>query len=317
MTQSGFSPQGMAALAPDGWSVRALPVDSDDTTEIDWMADYATQLRANLVITDLCHRDTLACPDKLIEYHRRLRECAELKVLSIEDCRMPVYTSSIAVVPYVCRENPVPRAEGNCEVLSGLDFCILSPRLVSASRQPRQIATCARRILVCIGGGDPFGLTGRILPELVSMPRLEIHVVLGAGFDDDTLRSLRVIAAQGEATTHVLVALDDLSQELLWADVAIFGEGLTKFEAAVAGTPGILISQYDHHADLLHDFLAAGSAHYAGAVDELVLGQIGDEVTSLLDDRSRRVQQSKAGKNLIDGRGGDRVAERVLALSSQ
>ena len=306
------APQLMNDLSKQNWQVVAHERSNGWLDDAEQTIDIARSHGARVVVTDLCHREHLDNPAIVGKYHDVLM-MSKLKVMSIEDCRMTSFTSDVAVVPYQCPGEPRDRAMQHCEVLCGLEYAIFSSGVVALSERKRKLRTDACRVLVCIGGADPKACTLLVMHALCDLAGLRLRFVAGPAMRDEQLASLRRFAS-GKKNIDVLTGVSDLADHLEWCDVAVTGEGLVKFEAAVTGTPTILISQFDHDSALLHDFLGIGSVQYLGAIDALEDNAIANAVSTLLADIKKRRSYSDAGKAYIDCHGVTRVCERLHDL---
>lgn len=309
-TQPGWR-EATGPLADAGWNVHELDPDLSDEDDAGATAALARQLKSDLVITDLCHQKFLEDPERLARYHTKLRQEGAPFVLSIEDCRMTRFTSNAAIIPYDCPPGQAQRETANgCRLYEGLEYYICRKEFTEAARAPREIHFPARHILVSVGGGDPTGLTIKIAKAIMSLgdQSLEFRIFLGLGADDKVHA-----ATAGHPGAEVRPYTDDMAGEMLWADLLITGEGLTRFEAALTGTPSLTISQFEHDSDVLKYFYGRGTTRYAGAGDALSVSDLASLIQSLLDDKDARAEQSRTGKEILDGRGMERIAAEILA----
>jgi spore coat polysaccharide biosynthesis predicted glycosyltransferase SpsG len=103
-----------------------------------------------------------------------------------------------------------------------------------------------------------------------------------------------------------------MAELFLWADLSITGEGFVKYEAAITGTPNLMISQFDHDSLPIQSFLKIGSAKYLGPGENLSEHDIAAAIDTLLNDFEARSALSKAGKKALDGRGIERIFNEIL-----
>lgn len=319
LRESPETDQIIKPLAKDGWNIHRLPEAANSQEDAIATASAANEAEATLIVTDLCHRDYLNEPTALPKYHRRLRGTVSAKVISIEDCRMECFTSHMAVIPYDCGgAAQTNKALDGCEILSGLDYYTCRGELSDAAAAPRDIRPAAQRILVSIGGGDPMGLTARVSKALtlIDRDRCEARVFIGPAATAE--HSNRVSeTCKGHQHIEVMFFTDEFAEQLLWADIAIIGEGLIRYEAAMMGTPSLTISQFDHDSDMVRNFFAQGSTRYIGAENSITEDEIADAVTSLLENQDARRTQSEAGKKMVDGRGAERIATHINTFFEQ
>jgi len=165
-----------------------------------------------------------------------------------------------------------------------------------------------RRLLVSLGGGDPLGLTDRLLDAMLPFDDIEVRVTRGGlvadGPDGD-------IVARGEGVTAVT---GDLADSLAWADLAILGAGTSLWEAAHLGLPVIAVVVADNQTATSESARKAGFALRRDGRDANAIPDTLADVRSLLFDRNRLDAMSDAGRRLIDGRGVSRVWERLEGM---
>src|SRR5439155_19982228 len=140
--------------------------------------------------------------------------------------------AALVVSPYV--HTPAVRRRG---FLGGPRYFVFRSPFLAASRHRRVVRRNASRVLVTLGGSDPARLTAKVLNALAhgARPHLEIHVIVGPRFVPalrDEIRS--AMGALGRGVT-LLPHDTDMAGAMLWADLAITNDGLTKYETAVTG----------------------------------------------------------------------------------
>jgi UDP-2,4-diacetamido-2,4,6-trideoxy-beta-L-altropyranose hydrolase len=308
--------ESVLSVIPEDWHVVSLPVDARPKDDARLTAAAATRLNANIVVTDLCHQDMLKEPNALAAYHGQLRANMAARLISIGDCRVPRYASDLAIVPYDC---PGPAGFDEDErILTGLNYYICRPEFAEAAAADREIGGEGCRILVCIGGSDPLGATAMVAKALSGegFDGVEARLIVGAGASDGLFAEVKEIC-RGREGLSVRRHAENICADLCWADLAVLGEGLTKFEAALVGTPSLIISQFDHDSEVVRRFYAYGTAKYAGRVDELTAADIAREILTLLDDADARRTQSLAGRKLLDGHGAQRIVAEMQKLTSE
>jgi spore coat polysaccharide biosynthesis predicted glycosyltransferase SpsG len=97
----------------------------------------------------------------------------------------------------------------------------------------------------------------------------------------------------------------------LWCDLAITGDGLTKYETAVTGTPSIIVARPDSNARINANFIAGGTAVCAEPGADGRWAGLPPAIRCLVEGRAAREAMSRRGRQLVDGRGLDRVLDRI------
>jgi spore coat polysaccharide biosynthesis predicted glycosyltransferase SpsG len=195
----------------------------------------------------------------------------------------------------------------------GVEYAILRPDFAAFAGAKRSIRRTVRDVLISFGGGDPCGHTLRVLRALVARcdPKAVLHVVLGASFRGAD--EVEAIAAKARVHIEVLQRVREMAALMARCDIGFTGGGTTMMEMAAVGTPNIVLPQTARESKFAAVFEARGA----------VLRLRKREVTSAdavvrafervgLDADCRR-RMSRAGRNMIDGRGRDRTADLILA----
>jgi CMP-N-acetylneuraminic acid synthetase/spore coat polysaccharide biosynthesis predicted glycosyltransferase SpsG len=176
----------------------------------------------------------------------------------------------------------------------------------------KEVRAEPRMVLLSFGGSDPQGLTLKAARALAGLPpEVELLAVAGPAFS--YRREFEALAAAlprrvpliHEAGGHIA----DLMQE---ADVVVCSGGMSVYEIAALGTPGIVIAQNAREDGRMRAFARRGTVEYLGLGTEVDADTLGGAVIALLRDASRRREMSARGRELVDGQGALRAAELVL-----
>jgi UDP-2,4-diacetamido-2,4,6-trideoxy-beta-L-altropyranose hydrolase len=205
-------------------------------------------------------------------------------------------------------ETPYRDRRPNTRLLLGPRFALVREefRLWSAPRPA--IPARARRVVVTFGGSDPDNVSERVLAGLGAVPGpLEILLLIGAA-------NVRRIALQDAASrcphpVEVVVDARDMAARLASADLAVAAAGVTALELARVGTPHIAIVLAENQRPGALAMASEQIVVNLGWHADVVAESIGAAVAALVDDAERRAEMSRRGRELVDGRG----AERVLA----
>lgn len=176
----------------------------------------------------------------------------------------------------------------------------------------KEIRTEPRLVLLSFGGSDPQGLTLKAARALASLPAsVEILAVAGPAFgfrrEFEALGSelARKIPLINEAGGHIA----DL---MLEADVVVGSGGMSVYEIAALGTPGVVLAQNLREDRRMREFARHGTVDYLGLGTEVGEDRLRQAVDALLADVARRGAMSDRGRRLVDGLGAARAAELVL-----
>ena len=201
------------------------------------------------------------------------------------------------------------------ETLAGPAYALVRPAFVErrdAVLARRARGEAPRRLLVSLGLTDVEAITARVVEAVLpACGELGLDVVLGAGAP--SLERLRAIS-QSDARVSLHVNTQDMPTLTAAADLAIGAGGSSVWERCCLGLPSITLVLADNQRPNAQALQAAGATLTleAGAAD--FEGSLRATLQRLTADAPLRQVVSQAAASLCDGRGADRVADRLLAL---
>jgi spore coat polysaccharide biosynthesis predicted glycosyltransferase SpsG len=152
---------------------------------------------------------------------------------------------------------------------------------------------------------------------LATLPHeIEIVAVAGPAFSyraefEALARTLpRKVTLINEASGHI-------AELMLEADVVVGSGGMSVYEIAALGTPGLVLAQNAKEDQRMREFARHGTVEYLGLGTEVDETALARAVVALLDDVPRRRAMSARGRALVDGQGALRAAELVLGSAHQ
>ncbi len=186
------------------------------------------------------------------------------------------------------------RPPGPANWCCGLAYACLRPVFSEAKAAP--LSESARRVLITTGGGDPDGAAERLIDASREvLPDTELRLVVGP-------------QTSGPVPPDVVLvhAPESLYDEMHAADLVICGAGQTAFEAISLGVPTIAVP------------LVSNQFANAARLEEARVARVvwpGEDprphLSALAANPGLRVALGRRGRTKIDGRGADRVAERI------
>lgn len=214
--------------------------------------------------------------------------------------------------------------EHSHEELAPLNFNIcLRPELMPVADvwrdvDRREAGGLAGNVLICFGGSDPKNATGLVLEFL--RQGLErgtvaqdfcLHVVIGPFFEHGAaIRGLaasypRHINVQGPLTPAALCLL---ARSM---DIAVTTGGGTMYEFSAIGLPCIIIPILDKMAANAAPLAEYGAVIATRRIDYITADDF-IEVFNRLMGADERAQLSRLGREVIDGRGAERIAHELI-----
>jgi spore coat polysaccharide biosynthesis protein SpsF len=195
----------------------------------------------------------------------------------------------------------------SCKVRIGWEWSLLGFDPVPYRR--KEARSGPPQLIVSMGGSDPEDFTRLALKAVMRVTTLlQARFVIGPGFADSGALAKEIEAAGFEALYNVA----DLAAEFARADLALISFGVTAYELAALGVPSLYLTLTQDHADSASAFCRAGM----GEIVRQDPDSIASALTKLIGDRSRRDAMSESGRATIDGKGAERIAAELAAVSA-
>jgi UDP-2,4-diacetamido-2,4,6-trideoxy-beta-L-altropyranose hydrolase len=237
-----------------------------------------------------------------------------LKILCIDelggshlDCDIVVNPSIVSGYHHYTSDNP------NFRVMTGPRYLAMSEEYERLNSTPKYIPEKIRSIIVTMGGTDRSGATLNIIRALDEFKEdTLVNVVIGGGFAHAGDLQEH-IGSKPHPNVVVHSNLKSLGQFLFDSDIGFTAGGNTLAEMACVGTPALVLYEDPHEKDHGMAFQEKGFGVCIGrgadSPIEMILKALED-----LSDRDRRDAFSRAGRELVDGKGAERILDAALEL---
>lgn len=184
--------------------------------------------------------------------------------------------------------------------------------------KPIGIKDKARKVLFLAGGSDPAGAAVKFAKEVLKHDDdLEFSIVMGR-----MAQSFDEVSAMAESSNGRINAyrdVQDMAGMMLDSDIAVSASGSTLYELCRCGVPTIDYILADNQRMIAEGFAKAGAMICMGDLqkDETLFAKLYDELTSLADDKDKRMALSEKASKLVDGKGAARLAEGIMNLKTK
>lgn len=194
-------------------------------------------------------------------------------------------------------------------------YVALRSEFQEAHKRGKTVRGKVQELLVTQGGSDTYGFTPRILRALEGMAvRPHCTVVIGPAFRHEAELKEAVSAATMDFS--ILRNARNMAELMRNADLAITAGGLTMFELACVGTPSLVVCAEPFEVETAARLEKAGAVLNLGFGGSLDYTRLPESVDALAEDAEMRSTMSRCGKQLVDGKGCERIVrlirERVL-----
>ncbi|WP_449441063.1 MULTISPECIES: UDP-2,4-diacetamido-2,4,6-trideoxy-beta-L-altropyranose hydrolase [Pseudomonas] len=189
-----------------------------------------------------------------------------------------------------------------CRTLFGPRFAMLRDEFCCPAIE---IKPQARRVLVNFGGFDAAMQTHHAMLALADFHELEVDFVAGAG--NPAWAQMQTLAAdRPHWRLHSFVS--DFYRMMSQADLFIGAGGGTSWERAAMGLPTICIAVSNNQQANGEVMAAAGAHVFMGTREQVSVEQLRLAIGFVADNRSLRQSLAVRSRELVDGRGAQRVA---------
>lgn len=302
---SATLPEGLAARAAAGrgFTVRHIDAPAWSPADAAAVATLARDLNAPAVVTDsyLYEATYLAA-----------LQAGALHVTAIDDlARLKSYPCDVLVNPNLAGVDALyaGKADGATRLL-GPRYVMLRREFAVHRNSVRSIAPVARRLLTTFGGVDPRNGGAVALEALAQLPHLSVDFVIGAAnARGDEL------AAKAATLDNVTVLRDarDMAARMMACEMILSAGGTTVWEAAALGAPMLLAAAAPEEAAAATRLARGGLCRFLGDIDALSAPALAAAIDDFAQDMAARARSSVLGRELVDGRGAERVVETIRA----
>lgn len=200
-------------------------------------------------------------------------------------------------------------------LLLGPKYLPLRPEFAESTPSFKDTSAAPKNILISLGGGDPDNVTSQVLRSLADFSD-NLHLTAVIGPANENWQSLNEFAQNSDADRITLLKSPYNMPELMaQTDMAILAGGSTVWEAMYMGVPVILLSYAENQLRVVNKLKEMGLALYAGHFNGQIPPTFRRHCKTMLQDSHLRRQLSEQGRQLIDGRGSERIIQTMLTYT--
>jgi len=264
---------------------------------------------SKVMLLDINYCSTIEQRHEYFDFLQELKTL-DLFLITFEDLSSDVFPADIVIIPYVGVESLKVHKKVGSKYLLGPKFFPIREefRKVAKNQTPQKDV---KTILITMGGSDQNQITTKVVKALSKL-KLNIHlkVVLGSLSQLSDVQ-VKALLSNYDGNCQVIKDVQNMAELMSESQLAITNSGLTKYEIANMGLPAIVISNNSKHAALMVEFASYGTVVHLGANEEATEETILGAVTALIKDEINRGKMSNAGKQLVDGKGMERIFDSI------
>jgi UDP-2,4-diacetamido-2,4,6-trideoxy-beta-L-altropyranose hydrolase len=197
------------------------------------------------------------------------------------------------------------------KLLLGTRYTLLRREFKEWQGWKRKIPDIAHKVLVTLGGSDPFNVTLKVIQALkkVDVPELKAIIVVGAA--NSNLTSLELAVAD-HSNFQLVINPSNMPGLMAWADIAVSAGGSTCWEMALLGLPNVIIHYAENQRPISEKLHEKGAALSLGWNHVLPVACIAQNIERILIDSELRRTLSTNSRRLVDGSGSKRVCNEIV-----
>ncbi len=314
-------PSLIAALQNEGFGVRLLPESEEIAFSAQGYEDWLGAPWETDALQTISAIETQGAVDWLIVDHYGIDHRWEERLRAV-GCRILVI-DDLAIQKHACdlllNQNLIANSHDryhtlvpeNCRLLVGPRFALLRDEFRVSRNSLNRIRENVEHLLVFLGGGDPDGVTLRVLKAIdrIRPSGLEVTVVLGGANPHSQI----IEHLFGHRKDYkIIFQVDNMASLMVEADIAVGAGGISTWERCCLGLPTIVIAIAENQFEVAEQAAKTGAYLYMGWHKTVSDDDLDASLRILKGNSILRTSMSKAGVDLVDGLGCQRVANAMF-----
>jgi pseudaminic acid biosynthesis-associated protein PseG len=163
-------------------------------------------------------------------------------------------------------------------------------------------------IMITVGGSDDKGITN-IICDYVKDLKFKFHIIIGPGFKEENINKL--IDIENLKSNIKLYFNANMIEIMKKCDIAISSCGSTLYELAACGVPTLGMVIADNQKQIADELQRVGFIENLGFHNEIDREVLVETICELCKNTKKRIEMSKKGILLVDGKGVERIAKNL------
>jgi spore coat polysaccharide biosynthesis predicted glycosyltransferase SpsG len=234
-------------------------------------------------------------------------------VVSMDHLANVRFPSRLVINPLLGPGRDAYTFEAGTQLLLGARYALVRPEIRRVRPARSQEPPQPFRVLIALGDDDPHQQTGELARLLLAIPKLE-KIDLIVRPHHPGLAPLQALATEHSERLAVATENVDVASRIARCHFAISGGGSWSLELACVGVPQLLVVQSEGHWPTAQRLEEEGAATCLGWHESVSAQTIRMAVNNLLGDNLERQAMARCGRQMIDGRGPDRLVTALEVL---
>jgi len=251
-------------------------------------------------------------PEANEEYLSAL-EGTGVMVVSLDHLASTRFPSRLVINPLLGPGRDSYTFEAGTQLLLGTRYALVRPEIRRVRPARSQEPPAPIRALIALGDDDPHQQTSALTRLLLNVSKIErIDMIVRPQYPQ--LEKLQALAAAHPERVSVATEAAEIAGRIARCHFAISGGAAWSLEFACVGVPQLLIVQSEAHWPTAQRLEEEGAATCLGWHESVSVQTIRMAVQNLLNDPLERQAMARCGRQLIDGRGPDRLVTALEVL---
>lgn len=277
------------------WLEASAPIGTEE--DLQEVLQEARRIQACAVVVDTPQVDA--------EYLSKLKD-AGLMVMSIDHFAQGEFPSNIVFNPLLGPSLESYDLGHGTQILAGERYALVRSEIRRVRPLRAQEAPEPFRAVIALGDSDPNNQVGEIARQLINTPKVSRVDILARSYYAN-LEELKQLAEQSDGRIGVFTEPSEAPSKLSRCHFAITAGNSWSLELACIGVPQLIVVQNEGHWPTASRLEEEGAASILGSHEKLTPAILRDAVVNLLEDSLERQAMARCGRQLIDGRGNDRI----------
>ena len=239
-------------------------------------------------------------------------------LVSIDHLAQVAFPSRLLINPLLGPGSESYEFATGAQLLMGTRYALVRPEIRRVRPLRAQEPAQPFRVLVALGDDDPNNQAGELAKLLLNCPRVG-RVDIAVRPQHFELAALQALAASCPERLEIAVEPPEVMARIVRAHFAVTAGNGWSLELACVGVPQLVIVQNEAHWPTAQRLEEEGAAVCLGWHETVSAQTIRQSVQNILADPLERQAMARCGRQLIDGRGPDRMvtALEVMLHSSR
>jgi UDP-2,4-diacetamido-2,4,6-trideoxy-beta-L-altropyranose hydrolase len=247
-------------------------------------------------------------------YQEAIKSNGNSKLLVIDDtAKHSLYHADVYLNQNLHATELDCRCDPQTVKLLGPRYALLRSQFARWNNWERKVPVRVERLFVTLGGASDSADYRKIVEVLEKIKPIpfECDIVIGSTCLSAALEE-RILRLGSNVRIHAF--MDDVSNLMAVSDLAISSSGSTTWEMACMGLPLLLTTLSENQEPVASTFESLGAAINLGRLATLDRSSAAAVLQEVMLDSVRRRQMSMRLRELVDGKGVERVISRLREL---